>query len=180
MNWEMLFFFSNHRDFCNPASVTPWAESNVWKSLVLTPLNPIGHYPDRRYTSLTELFPLIEWEPYVESQTFSTLHQIVCGLSGLSLDVELQGSNATDKTDRDGRTALWYAVRHRRLDYVRTLLEQGADPNTGDPPLWAAVTWSADFNITKMLLDHGANLRPQFNSPTKAGWLPWPESGPDI
>ena len=151
------------------------AEDTVWTYLVLQPIYPFGLYPDLQITSLTELFPMIEWEWYVDGQLFTKLHQIVCGLSGLSLDVGLQDSTSIDELDRDGRSALWYAVIHRRLDYVRRLLEQGADPNIGDPPLWAATARYAEYAIVEMLLNSGASLNP----PGRDESLLWPDAFTD-
>ena len=174
-NWEILFYLSTYRDFCNPSSVSPRAESTLWTFLVLPPYRRFKHDPDWRNTSLTELFPMVEWEWYVESQRFTTLHQIVCGLSGLSLDAELQGSTHIDRLDINGRSALWYAVRHQRLHYVRTLLEQGADPNFGDSPLWVAAAQYKNIAITEMLLNNGSSLSPTLSPPGRNGWLPWPD-----
>ena len=102
------------------------------------------------------------------------LHQIVIGLDGPPLDVELQDSTRIDTLNRRGRSALCYAVKHRRLDYVRDLLEHGADPNIGDPPLWAATAIYADYEITNVLLDYGASLDPNLCPYYRNGWLPWP------
>ena len=118
---------------------------------------------------------MVDWEWYIVSQTFTTLHQIVCGLSGLSLDVGLQGSTSIDELDRDGRSALWYAVTHRRLDYVRRLLEQGANPNIGAPPLWVAAAQYGHFAMTEMLLNSGSSLSPTLSPPGRTGWLLWPD-----
>ncbi len=108
----------------------------------------------------------------MQRQGFTTLHQIVCGLSGLSLQVELQGSTLINRLDRDGRSAIWYAVRHSKLTYVRMLLEQGADPNIGDPLFWALGNKPPDFPMIELLLDYGASLSHGL-SPS-GGWLPWP------
>lgn len=56
-------------------------------------------------------------------------HQIVCGINHLCLNVELQGSTAIDEIDCNGRSPFLYAVKHRRVGYVRVLLKYGADPN---------------------------------------------------
>ncbi len=164
--WSILLYLSHHGEFCNPSSVAPWAESEIWRSLVLAPLNPRG-FP----VKLTERFPLLEWECYVQRQGFTTLHQIVCGLNSLSLQVELERSTSINRLDRDGRSAIWYAVRHSRLTYVRMPLEQGADPKIGDPTFWALGNKPQDFPLIKLLLDYGASLS---HSISPYGWLPWP------
>ena len=171
--WNILYYLSHHGEFCNPSSVAPWAESEIWRNLVLAPLNPFRDFSGRK---LTELFPLIEWECYVQRQGFTTLHQIVCGLSGLSLQVELQNSTCINRLDRDGRSALWYTVKHGNLNYVRMLLEQGADPNIRDPLFWALGNEPQDFPM-KLLVNFGASLGHSI-SPSH-GWLPWPYIGLD-
>ena len=93
----------------------------------------------------------------------------MCGLSKVSLDVELQVSTEIDTLDSRGRSALWYAVAKRRHDYVRILLERGADPNTGDPPFLRALSHFSDFVMTETLLDHGAILGP-FNETSTMDW----------
>ncbi|KAF6220800.1 hypothetical protein HO133_002480 [Letharia lupina] len=171
---ETMFCISNYSDFCHdPWSVTAEAESLVWRLFVLVARYPTRNYGDGPYRLLTEILPAVEWECNVESQKFTMLHQIVCGLSNLSLNAELRRSAAINELDRHGRSALWYAVNHRKLDYVRRLLERGADPNTGDPPIWAAVEGYSDYAIVELLLDSGATLSPSGDT----GWLPWPYSG---
>ena len=123
---------------------------------------------------LNEDLPMIDWERCAKMQSFTTTHQIIIGIIGLSLDVELQSPVDIDRLDKYGRSALWYAVALRRLTYVRRLLEHGADPNIGDPPLWAVTSGLASYEITKLLFDHGASLSPDLIPSRKDGWLPWP------
>lgn len=158
-------------DYCKPSSGLFQAE-RIWNGLIVAPLNPVGDYADYQNTLLIELFPLLDWEYCMERQRFSTLHQIVCGLNGGSLDFELHGSATVNTLDSNGRSALWYASTHRKLDYVRRLLERGADPNIGDPPIWTLRGSSPSYMITKLLLDYGAIISPMV-SPDD-GWLPWP------
>lgn len=79
----------------------------------------------------------------------------------------------------DARSPLLYAVKHRRVGYVRVLLKYGADPNVGDPPLWAATAGCADFTIFELLLGHGASLNPALSPASATDWLPWAFSDPD-
>ena len=109
---------------------------------------------------MTHFSRLIDFDDYIEGQSLTRIHQIVCGLSNVPLDVELQLSTDIDTLDSEGQSALWYAVTHRRHDYVHKLLEAGADPNIGNPPILA---YDPDYAITKMLLDHGASLDPFLN-----------------
>ena len=101
---------------------------------------------------------IIDFDDFIEAQNFTKIHQIVCGLSNASLDIALQVSNDIDSLDSEGRSALCYAVTHRQHDYVRQLLEAGADPNIGDSPFLRAVSNESDYANTKILLDHGANF----------------------
>lgn len=169
-----MFCISNYSDFChNPRSVTAEVENLLWQLFVLDAKFPNGFFTDRPYTLLTEFLPTVEWECHAERENFTMLHQIVCGLSSLPLNAELRRSAAINELDRHGRSALWYAVAHRKLDYVRRLLERGADPNTGDPPIWADVEECLDYAIVELLLDSGATL----SRSRDTGWLPWPDSG---
>ena len=101
---------------------------------------------------------LIDFDDYSEGQKFTRIHQIVCGLSNVPLDAELQVSTDIDTLDGEGRTALWYAVAHRRHDYICKLLEAGANPNIGHPPSLVAAKDHSDYAIIKALLDYGASF----------------------
>ena len=118
---------------------------------------------------MTQISCLFDFDDYIEEQKFTRTHQIVCGLSNVPLDVALKITTDIDTLDCEGRSALWYAVTNRRHDYVRILLERGADPNIGDPPFWRAVEYTCNFAITKALLDHGAILGP-FNEISRLNW----------
>ena len=169
LGWRELTPLLNYGDFCSPLSLEPRHDIRICEILVVDP-----QFPDRPSELLTEVFPLIDWEGYVESQAFPTLHQIVCRLSGNSLDAELRRSTDTNQLDRNGRSALWYAVTLRKLDYVRRLLEQGADPNIGQSPICEATYDPVNYACAEVLLDYGATLTPSPNSPIGPGWLPWP------
>lgn len=58
-------------------------------------------------------------------------------------------------------TALHFAARDQKAPIVRVLLEAGAavDPadGFGDTPLWRAVTKTANLDVIKALLEHGAD-----------------------
>ena len=173
-NKKAAIYVSSYSEFCNASSVSPRADLEIWQNLVLAGYCSTLWF-DGHIESLTEDFPLVDWDYYAEVygkyQSFTTLHHIVCGVSRLSLVTELQGSNDINKLDKDGRSALWYAAIHRRLDDVRILLEHGADPNIGDPPIKVAAGKLADYEITKALLDSGATLGPSSDD----GWRPWPD-----
>ena len=119
---------------------------------------------------ITEFSRLIDIDDYIEGQNFTRIHQIVCGLINVPLEVELQASTDIDTLNSIGRSALCYAVIHRRHDYVRKLLERGADSNIGNPSFLYAVKYnSSDFAIAKALLDYGAILG-SFNKISIIDW----------
>ena len=173
-----MSYLSTSSDFGDSSPFGPEDESLLWLRLVIVPLNQNTVCLSQQNTLLPKLLPMVEWERCSESQNFTILYQIVCGLSDLSLDVELQRSTDINKLDREGRSALWYAALHGRLEYVRKLLEHTADPNIGDPPIWWAAGINGDYAITETLLHYGASLDPRPNPFEKDslhnGWLPWP------
>ena len=63
--------------------------------------------------------------------------------------------------DRFGRTPLWWAARHGRLDEVQRLLMDGGDPNQadmdGEGPLHAAARWG-HVDVVELLFQHGADV----------------------
>jgi ankyrin repeat protein len=60
-------------------------------------------------------------------------------------------------------TALWYAVAWgRNPKLAQFLLDQGSDPNYC---LWAA-SWAQDLELTRLLLEHGAEVDPVFHGDT--------------
>ena len=147
----------------------------VWQILFLED-GACSRYPLRE-TIVTQLLRLIDFDDCIEGQSLTRIHQIVCGLSNVPLDVALQTSTDIDILDSESRSALWYAVTNRRHDYVRILLKRGADPDIGDPPCLMAVERTSNFAITKALLEHGAVLGP-FNRISTLDW--WAHiDGPD-
>lgn len=177
--WDIVEYLLAYGDSSNRSSITPQAESIIWESLVLDPLS-FGsgmrfayNWPESLRVDIL-MFPMIEWECYIEGQGFRILHQIVCGLSRRSLDVELQSSNSINELDKDDRSALWYSVAHRKRDYVHLLLGRGADPNVGDPSILVASGNFLDYEITKALLDAGATLSFSNDREFWKLWQRWP------
>lgn len=154
---DMLFHLSNYPEYWNPSLIDSSTESEIWKLLVLWRWTMYITSQLRQHL-MTKLSHLIDFDDYIEKQKFTRTHQIVCGLSTISLNVELQDSNDIDTLDSEGRSALWYAVTHRRHKYVCKLLETGADPNVGDLPIWKALEFDSDYAIIRALLDYGANF----------------------
>ena len=169
--WEILVYLSAYGDSTNRSTITPRAERVIWETFILSPFRKtFGRQRMLRF----DLFPMIEWECYIESQSFTMLHQIVCGLSRRSLDIELQSSNNIDELDKDNRSALWYSVAHGHREHVLLLLERGADPNVGDPPITRIRSVRSAYEITKALIEHGAT--PNFSN-DREFWSVWESQG---
>jgi len=66
--------------------------------------------------------------------------------------------------DELGRTRLWWAARHGRLEEVERLLAAGENPNQmdidGEGPLHAAARWG-QVDVVEVLLSHGADSSAQ-------------------
>lgn len=78
----------------------------------------------------------------------------------IAQDLVLSGARV-DTKGNDGRTALYYEVRHAHLDAIQFLLDRGADLNVrdtaGDSLLDDAV-WTGPVDTVALLLAHGARL----------------------
>ena len=74
-------------------------------------------------------------------------------------DLLNRGANINARHPDSGETPLTIAVRKGSVEFVQKLLVSGADANKshkGDMPLHLAAN-IAHFEITRLLLDHGAN-----------------------
>jgi ankyrin repeat protein len=82
------------------------------------------------------------------------------GGGGGVIKVSVVDRSQAAAVDRFGRTQLWWAAEDGRLDEVKRLLAQGADPNAGDldgeTALHAAARWGR-MDIVQALLAAGAN-----------------------
>ncbi len=171
--WRTLQHLCTYEDFTTSSYLSSFAEYLLLSVVFRTHRCFLDESPGLgQSTVLTEVMPFIDWEYHAKMQSFTTLHRIVCRISDAYIDVELQDSTTINGLDKEGRSALWFAVRNRSLTDVRKLLEQGADPNIGDPPLWVAEGQSS-YDITKLLLDHGASPDPDLIPAYRDGWLPW-------
>jgi ankyrin repeat protein len=66
-----------------------------------------------------------------------------------------------NKTDKDGRTALHYAIVDNKVFKAKLLLTLGSDSNIQDKKGWSplhAAAQSQNEEITRLLLKHGANV----------------------
>ncbi|MFT0574084.1 ankyrin repeat domain-containing protein [Bacteroides thetaiotaomicron] len=89
----------------------------------------------------------------------------ICILEGRT-DLALYLINETNinlnQADRNGYTPLHFAVQENNYSVVEALIRKKAviDPidKFGNTPLYKCVTEKVNINITKVLLEHGANL----------------------
>ncbi|KAI0415282.1 ankyrin [Xylaria grammica] len=97
-----------------------------------------------------------------ERRVFSRVHQVVCKLLPLDLEVEL-GKNdiPIDEPDADGRTALHWAAGRGDEKSVEILLRHGAHPDKADRigqgPLRSSLKASGPECLI-LLIKHGANV----------------------
>lgn len=89
----------------------------------------------------------------------------ICILEGRT-DLALYLINETNinlnQADRNGYTPLHFAVQENNYSVVEALIRKKAviDPidKFGNTPLYKCVTEKVNINITKVLLEHGANI----------------------
>ena len=65
-----------------------------------------------------------------------------------------------DKRNKKGETVLHIACRLQKVDKAKTLLAEGADPNTQDYAGWTPlheVAQASNVALVDLLLEHGAN-----------------------
>lgn len=101
---------------------------------------------------------------WIEDQSFSDLHMIVCGLSLKDLDEAILSSpQSIDVTDALGRTTLLWAAARGDATKVAILLAHGADPNILDAQLAPPISYAADrghATCVRLLLEAGAETDP--------------------
>ncbi|KAL9068859.1 MAG: hypothetical protein Q9161_005946 [Pseudevernia consocians] len=114
-------------------------------------------YQTNKYQS--QLIQKVDFDELSEDHGFTTLHKIVCGIDLRDLDLEVQRNpHNVDKLDRDGRNPLWYAVAHGNTQFVRRLLQRGADPNLGGSAIIVeAIKW-AQLETVELLMTFGFNF----------------------
>jgi ankyrin repeat protein len=116
---------------------------------------------------IRSIFSLQYDSVWFEEQQFTTLHKIIFRSIGRDIRAELQLSTAAiNQKDSKGRTPLAWASARGDEQYVRTLLEFGADPNIscaiGNSPLLRSVQ-ARSSKCIRLLLDHGADIRSKNN-----------------
>ena len=112
---------------------------------------------------LRSIFSLQYDSIWFEEQQFTTLHKIIFRSIGRDIRAELQlSTSAINQKDSKGRTPLAWASARGEEQFVRTLLEFGADPNircaTGNSPLSRSVR-ARSSKCVRLLLEHGADIR---------------------
>ena len=127
-------------------------------------MNRCPNEPDHNLTYQTkknriQLIQKIDFDELSEEYGFTTLHKIVCGIDSRDLDIELQRNpHEVDKLDGYGRSPLWYAVRHDNTQFVRPLLERGADPNLGGSAIIVqAIEWT-QLETVELLITFGFSI----------------------
>ena len=127
--------------------------------------------------SLRDLIPQFPWDEYVEAKKFTLLHEIVCGISGLDLDIAVQAHSADiNRLDSKGRSPLTYAIALQNLTAVRTLLRQGANTNGSDRKdlmmEWINTAYLCNaalselLPVDKLLIERGIDMDTQICGPT--------------
>ena len=118
------------------------------------------YYRDDQGGSKSQLLQKIDFDELSEDHRFTTLHKIVCGIDLHDLNLEASSHPGDlNQPDRYGRTPLWHAVAHGNTQFVRCLLEQGADPNLGGSAIISeAIKWDG-LEIVELLIAFGLDFR---------------------
>lgn len=96
---------------------------------------------------------------YVQTQGFSTLHNIVLGIVSKDLESELRISAAKINIgDSNSRTPLCWATIRSDLQAVKTLLVFGANPNIVDRWGHTPLDFVRSIGVCRALLDAGVNV----------------------
>lgn len=102
---------------------------------------------------------------WIEDQSFSGIHKIVCGLSMKSLEEAIISQpEALDSRDALGRTPLIWAAARGNAANVAILLSHGANFDVLDHQLTSAVSYAGDRNhavCVRLLLEAGAETDPK-------------------
>lgn len=115
----------------------------------------------KKQISIYGTFLLLFSAPILHAQNESpALHQAVINEDTKALHQLITPAANLDIQNEDGWTALMFAVKQNRVDYVQLLLRNGASPNISDrlsrTPLQLAV--DGPIEINRMLVKAGADL----------------------
>jgi len=93
----------------------------------------------------------------------------------LNTEDNIINARYNDRRREFGATALHVACRNNKVDVIRVLLENGADPNSvddfGQTPLIELMLMENDGNVTaaiELLLEHGADINAKDSEDTTA------------
>ena len=116
------------------------------------------YYEEHEKRNKSRLLQRVDFDVLAEDHGFTTLHKIVCEIDLRDLDLELQRHpDDIDKLDRHSRSPLWYAVAYCNTQFVRCLLERGADPNLGGSAVLTAIQWRR-LEIVELIITSGFNI----------------------
>ena len=91
------------------------------------------------------------------------LHEITCNINFCDLDTAIRKNPADiNRLDRQGRTPLSYAIAFSNITAIRTLLENGADPNLStENPIYEALLYGGTglLGILELLFHFGATIQ---------------------
>ena len=123
-----------------------------------SPISSLSH----ESLPLQDLIPTFPWHEYKEDKSFTLLHEIICGFSGLDMDSAIQTHFADiNSLDSQGRSPLEYAAHFQNFSAVQTLLRLGADPNICNGGPVREFLFSQDVKhveILELLLQSGATI----------------------
>ena len=131
----------------------------IWDYYVATLLPSSLILEAHRNISKSQLLRKMNFDELSEEHRFTKLHKIVCGIDLHDLDLEVQRRpHEVDKLDGYGRSPLWYAVSHGDTQFVRLLLERGANPNLcGSAIIVHAIKW-AQVETVELLITIGFSI----------------------
>lgn len=92
------------------------------------------------------------------------IHSAVLNSNKIELLNAIKDGNDIEELDRDGRTALFYAVQSGSSELVSILISSGANVNANDLSGWAPLHFAAqnyDLAIASKLVLEGANVNHQ-------------------
>ena len=127
-------------------------------SALIMHLEPVKR--ERRSRLKLDSVPGVDWNELCDMNGCSELHRIVYGVSSRPLDAEIDARpEDLDRLDSVGLTALWWACWFGNSNYVRILIQHGADMNNNTilPLLYAAI-WSGSYDSVEQLLNAGASV----------------------
>jgi ankyrin repeat protein len=99
----------------------------------------------------------------LQARHFSRLHLLVLNLTEQDQCQDLEAAlrintSDIDSLDVDQRTPLYWAIRRRDLNAVRTLLKYGASVTVGSSAIaWTCKDYHDSLEVLQMLLDYGAD-----------------------